>query len=463
MSRRRWALVLAAAAAAAGAPQMMQDLSEAESNSKVHFTVTLDSAPDPGAGETGQLAMVLRPEKGAVFDGSLTFAASLPVWVEVLHEIEPGEARGQPIWTVDGKSFYALTRMYGGPSGQAEFTGAAVALHSSSTFTATASVDAWLRDGQFDAEKYSFDIDLDPPALRLYEERVQVSVPLRAAIYEEEEASYIITDSGDEEFAKEAPGADWPVLHAPPLAEAGGAALYAFTDGIDGDGMYGFQPDVLTTSPGEPGYTQLAELAKVSWKPGQRASTLLSEKEVLEAEDGGRVEVERTGVVLNAPQITWPGGSMEGEQVSEIGEEAAVFVAHRAWGSDGRAVYYILTGAVPARPAELMGVPHSPGLDYESSAGLYQFRDGLAGPGTLGFQPDVLDSVPGDEGYSPVRSVSVAEWNGEAVLLQTVRNIESAEAGGQVSVTKARALGEDHVINAPIVDPSGQDTYSDGE
>ena len=463
MSRRSWALVLAAAAALAGAPQAGQDLSDAESNSKVHFTVTLDSAPDPGVGEGGQLAMVLRPEKGAIFDGSVTFSASMPVWVEVFHEIGAGDARGQPTWTADGKNYYALTRTYGGPAGQAEFTGAAVALHSSSTFSATASVDAWLRDGQFDPEGYSFDVDTEPPPLRLYDSEVEVSIPLRAAVYEEEAASYVITDAGDEEFAGEPPGADWPVSYAPPLAEAGGKALYAFTNGIEGEGMYGFQPEVLSTSPAEPDYTQLAELAKVSWKPGQQAATLLSEEDVLEAEDGGRLEVERTGVVLNAPQVEWPGGSMEGEQVTEIGEKEAVFVAHRAWGSDGGAIYYILAGAVPAGPAGLMGVPESPGLDYEGAAGMYQFRNGLAGPGTLGFQPDVLDSAPGQEGYSPVRSVSLVEWNGEAALLQTVRDIESARSAEQVSVSPARPLGEDHVVNAPVVDPFGQDTYSDGE
>ena len=454
MNRFGWALALAAAAAVAGAPQAAQDLSEAEPVSKINFTITLDSIPDPGSGEQGQIAMVLRPEPGALFDGSMTFAASAPVWVEVLHEVGADDARGQPTWTADGKNVYALTRTYGGPAGQAEFTGAAVALQSSSTFTATASIDAWVREGQLDLEGYSFDVDLDPPPLELYEQTAEVTVPLRAAVYEGELASYVITDASDPELAREISEMQgWPVQEAPALGGAEGAELYLFTDGVDGEGMYGFQEDVLSTSPEDEKYTQLAKVHKASWKPGQQAVTLLSEEEVLEAEEGGRIELESTGVVVNAPQVEWPGGSMEGEQVSEIGEDGAVFAAHRAWGPDGRALYYILVGAAPEGPAEVMGVPPSPGLDGSGAAGMYQFRNGLAGPGALGFQPDVLDSAPGGEGYSPVRAVSIAEWNGDALILQTVRDIDSAKSAELVSAVPARPAGEDHLLNAPVVDP----------
>lgn len=465
MSRRWLALAAAVAiAVAAAAPQLAQDLSDARSTAKIHFTRTLDSSTDPGAGQQGQLAMVLRPEKGAIYDGSMTFAASMPVWVEVFHEIGEGDARGQPTWTVDGKSNYGLTRTYGGPSGQVEFTGAAVALHSSSTFTATASVDAWIRDGQVRIEGYSFDVDLSPPPLRLYDESVEVSVPLRGALYEGEPAAYIITDSGDEDLAAEISGIlDWPVRHAPPLEGAGGAALYMFTNGVDGDGMYGFQEEVLSSSPAGDGYTPLAEAVKVSWKPGQQASVLSSEEEVLEAERGGRIEADRGGEVLNAPQITWPGGGMAvldedgsgGAQVTEIGEESVTFLAHRGWGHDGRSAYHIVAAAWPEGPAGLMGVPASPALadvGSEAAPAMYQFRNGLEGPGTLGFQPDV--SAPEPDGYSPLRGVSIVEWNdGDARLLQTVRDIDAAREAESVSVTVARPLGGDHVLDAPAVDP----------
>lgn len=463
MSRRRWALVAAAALAALAAPQLAQDLSDADQTVKVHFTRTLDSAPDPGAGKGGQLAMVLFPEKGAIYDGSMTFASSEPVWVQVLHEIGPGDARGQPTWTADGKNTYGLSRTYGGPAGQAEFTGAAVALHSSSTFTATASVDAWIRDGTVRLEGYTFDVDLSPPPLELYGRQVPVDVPALGALYDGEPASYIVTDSGDEGLAGEISEiTGWPVTYAAPLDGAGGAALYMFTNGVDGEGLYGFQEEVLSVSPGGDQYTQLAEAVKVSWKPGQRASVLVSEEEVLEAEEGGRVEVERTGAVLNAPQITWPGGGMEvlaepgagGAQVVEVGEESVTFMAHRGWGHDGRASYRIVTGAWPDGPAQLMGVPAVPGfegLDPEAASGSYQFRNGLEGPGTLGFQPDV------DAGgqYSPLRAVSVVEWHDEdgAQMLQTARDVDSARDDELVSVKLARPQGEEHVLNAPAVDP----------
>ena len=466
MSRRSWALALAVAVVAGvAAPQLAQDLSDANSTVKMHFTRTLDSAPDPGAGHVGHLVMVLLPEKGAIYDGSMTFTASEPVWVQVLHEIGPDDARGQPTWTVDGKNTYGLTRTYGGPSGQVEFTGAAVALHSSSTFTATTSVDAWIRDGTVRIEGYTFDVDLSPPPLQLYGERVQVTVPTRGALYEGESATYIVTDSGDEDLATEISEVlDWPVRYAPPLAEAGGAAMYMFTNGVNGEGLYGFQEEVLSVSPAADGYTQLAEAVKVSWKPGQQASILESEDDVLEAERTGRLEVDRTGAILNAPQITWPDGSMKvleesgagGAQVAEIGENTVTFLAHRGWGHDGRASYYIVAGAWPDGPAELMGVPAAPALaelEPGAASSTYQFRNGLGGPGTLGFQPDVDASEP--DQYSPLRGISIVEWYDEddAKLLQTARDVDSAKEDESVSVRLARAQGENHVINAPAVDP----------
>ena len=490
MSRRSWALALAVAVVVGAAvPQLAQDLSDANSTVKMHFTRTLDSTPDPGAGHVGHLAMVLLPEKGAIYDGSMTFTSSEPVWVQVLHEIGPDDARGQPTWTVDGKNTYGLTRTYGGPSGQVEFTGAAVALHSSSTFTATTSVDAWIRDGTVRIEGYTFDVDLSPPPLQLYDERVQVTVPTRGALYDGEAATYIITDSSDEDLATEISDVlDWPVRYAPPLAEADGATLYMFTNGVNGDGMYGFQKEVLSVSPAASNvtsdvtivagfqedvlsvspvtdeYTQLAEVVKVSWKLGQHSSILESEEDILEAERTGRLEVDRTGAILNAPQITWPDGGMKvleepdagGAQVVEIGENSVTFLAHRGWGHDGRASYHIVTGAWPDGPAELMGVPTMPVLaELESgvASSMYQFRNGLVGPGTLGFQPDVDASEP--DQYSPLRGISIVEWYDEdnAKLLQTARDVDSVKEDELVSVRLARAQGENHVINAPAVDP----------
>ena len=61
---------------------------DAGSRKKIHFTQTLTSSQDPGQGhENHQLAFVLSPNKGTLYDGSMTFTSSEPVQIVVLHEI----------------------------------------------------------------------------------------------------------------------------------------------------------------------------------------------------------------------------------------------------------------------------------------------------------------------------------------------------------------------------------------
>ena len=59
------------------------------SRKKVHFTQTFTSSQDPGQGhENHQLALILSPNEGTIYDGSMTFTSSEPVQLVVLHEIK---------------------------------------------------------------------------------------------------------------------------------------------------------------------------------------------------------------------------------------------------------------------------------------------------------------------------------------------------------------------------------------
>jgi hypothetical protein len=46
----------------------------------------------------------------------------------------------------------------------------------------------------------------------------------------------------------------------------------------------------------------------VTWKSERAARVLKSEREVKAAEQAGEIAVERPGVVVNMPLVTWPGG-----------------------------------------------------------------------------------------------------------------------------------------------------------
>jgi hypothetical protein len=102
-----------------------------------------------------------------------------------------------------------------------------------------------------------------------------------------------------------------PVLLVPSLAAAPAAMVapvYVFTNGIPGAGPFDFQPDVFEHPPGSDGYRPLRALHLVTWQDARAARLLTSAREVRAALDAGAIAIERPGIVVNMPLLTWPGG-----------------------------------------------------------------------------------------------------------------------------------------------------------
>ncbi len=90
------------------------------------------------------------------------------------------------------------------------------------------------------------------------------------------------------------------------------ANVYVFTNGMSGDGPtgpLGGQADIFDSPPGSAGYSPLRAINLVTWNNGMTAQTLKSLTELREAIDSGKVSIKKTGVVVNMPFLTWPGGS----------------------------------------------------------------------------------------------------------------------------------------------------------
>jgi hypothetical protein len=102
-----------------------------------------------------------------------------------------------------------------------------------------------------------------------------------------------------------------PVLVVPALAQAPPTLLanvYVFKNGVRGEGPFKFQPDVFDSPPGSEGYRPLRAIHLVTWRDDRSARLLKAASEVLAAEKAGEIIVERPGVVVNMPLVTWPGG-----------------------------------------------------------------------------------------------------------------------------------------------------------
>jgi len=457
---------------------------DAGSRKKIHFTQTITSSQDPGKGhENHQLALILSPNEGTLYDGSMTFTSSEPVQVVILHEINSQEQKGQPIWTVNRNTVYGLSLIdLGEKSGSFEFTGAALALHSpnSKEFTATVSVDGWIRGQPTEVIIQKIELEKEEPSMLLSRSNVPATIPMHKGIYEGNQVLYIITDGSDEDYAKtlsEKQG--WNVELATTIANIPDDALqklFIFKNGIKGDGIYGFQDEVFSTTPlQESQYSALSSVIEVTWKTGQKEIIFESADDVIAAEEGGRIEFNETGIVLNTPQIIWPNGQMTirsdkeitdemsyGEgQIIEINEEelTVTFVAHRGWGPDGRTIYYIVTDATPSGPAKTMGVVSSPAsanlIDHSGVVDLFQFKNGIKGSGPLGFQAGIAGAALGDANYSPMWRIYLVEWNDKesAKILETKSDIDSFRANDLLTVSIARPTNSDHIVNCPFIDP----------
>lgn len=102
-----------------------------------------------------------------------------------------------------------------------------------------------------------------------------------------------------------------PVLVVPSLAQAPEtlvAKVYVFKNGARGEGPFKYQSDVFDHPPGSEGYRPLRAVHLVTWKNEGSARLLKSAAEVLATEKAGEVAIERPGVVVNMPLVTWPGG-----------------------------------------------------------------------------------------------------------------------------------------------------------
>lgn len=147
---------------------------------------------------------------------------------------------------------------------------------------------------------------------RMEEMKNGPSVPPVKGIAEGQEIFFIHTEASDPKVAKlltDMMGS--PVLVVPSLSQIPDTLLanvFVFTNGIEGGGPMGFQPDVFDRPPGDPGYTPLRALNLVTWKEERTAKELKTAVLVRAAESGKEVTISRPGVVINMPFLTWPGG-----------------------------------------------------------------------------------------------------------------------------------------------------------
>ena len=132
---------------------------------------------------------------------------------------------------------------------------------------------------------------------------------------------------------------------------------------------------------------------------------------------------------------------------------------------NGEKIWFIHTSASSQQMATRLEkminytVLHVPKLDdiadIDELGNIYVFKNGVKrteaepwGGGPFGYQIDILDSVPGNDAYTPLRNPHVVTWNEDAdpEILKSVEQLMAAKEAGRLSIKQT-----DVVVNAPVV------------
>lgn len=157
-----------------------------------------------------------------------------------------------------------------------------------------------------------------------------------------------------------------------------------------------------------------------------------------------------------AQSVTQPG-------VASVAPGAADAVPPVKGFLDGEEIRFIHTEVSDAKVAGLLtsmmsstvlAVPRLAQVPDSALANVYVFTNGIGGHGPFGFQPDVFDSPPGSERYSPLRRLNLVTWKEgrSARELRSAADVNAAESAGDVQIEQPGV-----VANMPLLTwPGGQ-------
>ncbi len=125
--------------------------------------------------------------------------------------------------------------------------------------------------------------------------------------------------------------------------------------------------------------------------------------------------------------------------------------------ADGSEVFYITTEVSDKNLANYLSnltnsrVVYTPALKYapaQSLSNIYEFTNGIKGNGPEGFQPNVADSQPGDNNYSPLWKVNLVTWNNGITPRELTSEVDILDALKNNELT---IKPTDIIVNCPFV------------
>ncbi|HSF51301.1 MAG TPA: hypothetical protein VLA74_11120 [Nitrososphaeraceae archaeon] len=320
--------------------------------------------------------------------------------------------------------------------------------------------------------------------LRLAMSKLAINIPMQKA-YENGHEIFLVTfDASDNILAQQLTdyNREFPIHYTEVLRQTPESALneaYIFKNGVKGKGHFGFQPTIITTKPGDKNYSPLKHINFVEWNNSSGVTTteLKSKEEIVAAQQAGKLRINNTSpdLVINAPAIKWKGDSLKiradkiitdetpflGGQVTNIDTDNMIvtMVTMRAFGPDGKTVYWLVTDATPMTDDIIKGgIVYSPANELLASTPVavdfYQFINGIRDGGPQGFQPPISPVNLEDSNYSPMWRILFVVWKDpqKTHLLQTMYDLNQMMKKGLIEIIPV--LKGKHIVNCPFFDQS---------
>jgi hypothetical protein len=320
--------------------------------------------------------------------------------------------------------------------------------------------------------------------LRLAMSKLAIDIPMQKA-YENGHEIFLVTfDASNSILAQQLTdyNREFPIHYTKVLRQTPESALneaYIFKNGVKGKGHLGFQPTIITTKPGDKNYNPLKHINFVEWNNQSAVTTteLKSEEEIVAAQQAGKLRINNTSpdLVINAPAIKWKGDPLKiradkvitdetpflGGQVTNIDTDNMIvtMVTMRAFGPDGKTVYWLVTDATPMTDDIIKGgIVYSPANELLASTPVavdfYQFINGIRDGGPQGFQPPISPVNLEDSNYSPMWRISFVVWKDpqQAKILQTIADLIEMKNEGLIKIIPV--FEGKHIVNCPFFDQS---------
>lgn len=153
-------------------------------------------------------------------------------------------------------------------------------------------------------------------------ERGTISLPLLKGWHDGRVVHYVTTDVSDREAAKKAGANFVPRLAAALVTPSGGRPVesavervYAVTNFTQGS-VFPSTPLPVGPANSDTNYSPLWQVVEVRWQAGSVPRLLVSEEQVLQAQERGEVRIEKTDIVANCPIIRFADGRLPGSTIA---------------------------------------------------------------------------------------------------------------------------------------------------